>query len=288
MKRLLCATLLCTLCAGLAGCGGTDSTSGESSGLSSDSSAETDLTPEPSFQDSSEEDAADEALPQKNTSDSAESYSDAPEASTDNVIDVYHEIQDFEIIYQEPELPTGCEITALTMVLHYYGFDVDKVTMATEYLPTEPYELWTDSDGELHGPDLRNYFIGAPTDVGYTCGTGAIATAADTYLEDAGSSMHAVSLLGAAPEELYAYVNDDTPVVVWVTIDMADRREAEGWYTDDNTWVDWSTNDHGAVLIGYTDSTVTIADPINGYEIYDKSQFESVYLSRGSQAVILE
>ena len=65
--------------------------------------------------------------PQKNTSDSAESYSDAPEASTDNVIDVYHEIQDFEIIYQEPELPTGCEITALTMVLHYYGFDVDKV-----------------------------------------------------------------------------------------------------------------------------------------------------------------
>ena len=69
---------------------------------------------------------------------------------------------------------------------------------------------------------------------------------------------------------------------------MADRREAEGWYTDDNTWVDWSTNDHGAVLIGYTDSTVTIADPINGYEIYDKSQFESVYLSRGSQAVILE
>ena len=268
----------------------TDSTSasGESSGLSGDSSAETDLTPEPSFQDSSEEDAADEALPQKNTSDSAESYSDAPEASTDNVIDVYHEIQDFEIIYQEPELPTGCEITALTMVLHYYGFDVDKVLWPLSTFPLNPMssgptqtENFTDRISATILSAIRQMW-------GYTCGTGAIATAADTYLEDAGSSMHAVSLLGAAPDDLYAYVNDDTPVVVWVTIDMADRREAEGWYTDDNTWVDWSTNDHGAVLIGYTDSTVTIADPINGYEIYDKSQFESVYLSRGSQAVILE
>ena len=189
MKRLLCATLLCTLCAGLAGCGGTDSTSasGESSGLSSDSSAETDLTPEPSFQDSSEEDAADEALPQKNTSDSAESYSDVPEASTDNVIDVYHEIQDFEIIYQEPELPTGCEITALTMALNYYGYPVDKTVMASEYLPTASADRYYGSDGRLYGTDMNEYFIGDPfTENGIICGTGAIVTAADSYLADQG------------------------------------------------------------------------------------------------------
>ncbi|MFR1214772.1 MAG: C39 family peptidase [Acutalibacteraceae bacterium] len=32
-----------------------------------------------------------------------------------------HQINSFDVIFQMPELPTGCEITALTMVLNYYG-----------------------------------------------------------------------------------------------------------------------------------------------------------------------
>ena len=45
------------------------------------------------------------------------------------------QLTDFEIIEQYPELPTGCEITAMTMVLNYYGYNVDKVTMALDYMP---------------------------------------------------------------------------------------------------------------------------------------------------------
>ena len=290
MKRLLCTALLCSLCVGLSGCGGDSSdsvsdTSGASSSLSvSGSGTESDR------QDSEnpEQDTEDDSDHGSSFSSELPETSD-PEASTDNIIDMYHEIQDFEIIFQEPELPTGCEITAMTMVLHYYGFDVDKVTMATQYLPCMPYETWVGDDGQTHGYDLRNYFVGDPTGSGCTCGTGAITTAADTYLADAGSSMTAVDLTGASPEDLYGYVNDDNPVVVWVTIGMEDRRTPQdGWYTDDGTWVDWSSNDHGAVLIGYTNSTVTIADPLDGYEIFDREQFESVWLSRGSHAVVLE
>ena len=288
MKRIISIALLCSLCAGLAGCGQNADTPSDTSDLSAESSGTSSRESQDTEQDFPDTVSKNPTVTPE-SSESAEPPEEpmaSLEAGAD--IDVYHEIQDFEIIYQEPELPTGCEITALTMVLNHYGFNVDKVTMATEYLPTEPYEIWTDTDGELRGPDLRNYFIGDPTGVGYTCGTGAIASAADAYLEDAGSTMHAVDLTGASPEDLYSYVNDDIPVVVWVTIYMEPRNTAEGWYTDDNTWVDWSTNDHGAVLIGYTDSTVTIADPISGYEIYSKDQFESVFLSRGNQAVILE
>lgn len=46
----------------------------------------------------------------------------------------------------------------------------------------------------------------------------------------------------------------------------------------------WSTQDHGAVLIGYSEETVTIADPISGMMEYDREQFES----RGRQCVILQ
>ena len=45
------------------------------------------------------------------------------------------QIEDFGLILQMPELPTGCEITALTMMLNYYGYTVDKTVMASDYLP---------------------------------------------------------------------------------------------------------------------------------------------------------
>lgn len=41
---------------------------------------------------------------------------------------------DIPFVSQYPELPTGCEITALTTVLNYLGYNVDKLTMADYYL----------------------------------------------------------------------------------------------------------------------------------------------------------
>lgn len=198
-------------------------------------------------------------------------------------------IEDFPMIFQMPQLPTGCEITAMTMVLQYYGYNVDKTTMAAEYLPTVSANRYYGEDGRLYGSDLRKYFVGDPfTQAGYICGTEAILTAANARLQDVGSAMRAVDKSGASPEELYELVSEDTPVVVWVTIGMANRRTPQGWYTQDGAYVDWSTNDHGAVLIGYSQDTVTIADPISGMVEYGRAQFESVFASRSNQCVVLE
>ena len=136
---------------------------------------------------------------------------------------------------------------------------------------------------------MNEYFIGDPfTAGGIICGTGAIVTAADRYLDDQRSPMRALDVTGSSPEELYERVSQGQPVVVWVTISMADRGSTQGWYTEDGEYVDWSTNDHGAVLIGYTETTVTIADPISGRIEYDREQFEKVFESRGNQCVVLE
>lgn len=86
---------------------------------------------------------------------SSEESHDAPQDAPQKTASG-HEIESFEIIYQEPELPTGCEVTALAMILNYYDFDVDKVTLATEYLPC----IITD---DYYGLDMDNYFIGDPT-----------------------------------------------------------------------------------------------------------------------------
>ena len=96
---------------------------------------------------------------------------------------------------------------------------------------------------------------------------------------------HWVQLTG---EELYDLVEEDIPVVVWITISMAPRNELQGWYLDDGSYVEYSTNDHGAVLIGYTEDTVVIADPLAGRMEYSREAFEEVFASRGNQCVILE
>ena len=197
-------------------------------------------------------------------------------------------LTDFEIIEQYPELPTGCEITAMTMVLNYYGYQVNKVTMALDYMPKVQAEFYRSEDGRLMGPDLENFFVGDPTEeTGYICGTGAIVTAANAYLTDVGSDMTAVAMKNAQPEELYDLIDQGTPVVIWCTINMEDRAETDSWYREDGTYMEWSTNDHGAVLIGYDEDTVTVADPIYSRITVSRVQFEKIFAERGGQCVIL-
>ena len=200
-------------------------------------------------------------------------------------------IGDFPVVYQLPELPTGCEITALTMALQYYGLDADKTEMAADYLPTSPStNRYTGSDGRVYGIDLDAYFVGNPfDDSGMICGPAAIVTAANGFLADQGSSLRAADRTGASPEALYALVEQNTPVVVWVTIGMTPRQPARmSWYTETGKYVDWTNNDHCAVLVGYTDSGVWIADPLAGLVEYSKTSFESVFASRGNRCVVLQ
>ena len=170
------------------------------------------------------------------------------------------EIKKFSLIYQEPELPTGCEVTALTMVLNYYGYDVDKVTMATEYLPCLPATFSYGRNGIVYGNDMVNYFVGDPTtEEGYICGAPAIVTAANAYLQSCESSQQAVDGTGEDPETLYELVSEGTPIIFWGTIGMEERQETSGWYTYDGDYMEWSSNDHGLVLVDYQDDMVVIA-----------------------------
>ncbi|MCD8131939.1 MAG: C39 family peptidase [Lachnospiraceae bacterium] len=209
-------------------------------------------------------------------------------ASTSSTPSGSHQISNFEIILQYPELPTGCESVASAMLISYYGFSVDKVDLADNYLPTTAMTFYYDSNGTKIGPDMENYFVGNPHGTGAICGVSAIKTEVNSYLSANGSSLQAIDKTGISLDELYSYIDNDTPVMVWVTIYMANRKTTKGWYTEDGRYMEYASNDHGAVLIGYTDTTVTIADPISGKVTYSRAQFEKVFASRGNIALIIE
>ncbi len=107
-------------------------------------------------------------------------------------------ILDVPIIAQRPELPTGCEITATTMLFNYAGANVNKVTLAYE-MPKHP-----------SNPNLG--FVGSPfLTSGWTVNPPALMNLYRKYLGSA------VDLTGSDMRTLEYYVSRNKPVVVWVS-----------------------------------------------------------------------
>ena len=116
-------------------------------------------------------------------------------------------------ILQLPELPTGCEITTLAMLLDAVGFQVDKVQLAEGYLTCK-------SEGEA---TFQQAFIGSPYDsAGYGCYAPVIVDTARKYLAAQNSGRIVKDLTGAKFEDLLREVASNHPVASWASIDLVD------------------------------------------------------------------
>ena len=184
-------------------------------------------------------------------------------------------------ILQNPELPTGCEITSLTMALNYAGFDVDKLTMADDYLICA--DAYTATFGEA--------FIGSPYDSSsWGCYAPVIKNTANAYLEDQGSDMTALDITGSDFDTLLSCVAAGTPVMIWISIGLTSSIEEKYyWTTEDGKEAVFLSNEHCVLLCGYdlSANTVIVADPLEGLIAYDRSTVQDRYETMYEQAVIL-
>lgn len=194
-----------------------------------------------------------------------------------------------QCILQKPELPTGCESTSLTMVLNFLGYNVSKTEIAETYLP-KSQDFYT-YNGELHGPDFRYTFPGNPfTQNGYGCLAPAIVTTANNYLRmnDSKGKIIVKNISGSSPSQLYKYIDEGTPVIVWATISMQKPEEGDSWITPKGELLTFPSHEHCLVLVGYDESNVTLCDPLEGTVQYPRNLFETRYSQLNSQAVILK
>ncbi len=192
-------------------------------------------------------------------------------------------------IMQRPELPTGCEVTSLTMLLNYYGIYADKVDLSRNYLPkTQFYE----ADGVLYGADFRTSFAGDPeSEYSYGCYAPCIVTAANSYLSAVGAGAAAYDISGTSLESLFDYIDGGSPVLIWITSDgLAATSPTDVWTTPGGYTVQWLRNEHCVVLTGYDlgSGTVNVSDPLYGNTSYDMALLETRYRELGSQCVIIE
>ncbi len=102
------------------------------------------------------------------------------------------------LISQLPELPTGCEITAVTMLLRFKGIVVDKLTVVKE-MP-------------LHKSDPHQGYVGNPYDKsGWTIYPQALQKLIKKYT---GSVQ---DLTGHSLSALEQQLSEEKPVVAWVS-----------------------------------------------------------------------
>ncbi len=190
---------------------------------------------------------------------------------------------DFNILNQYPTLPTGCEVVSLTSVLNHYGYDVSMTTMADEYMPR--------FDGSYYTVSPQDYYLGDPyTKDGFGCFPQCIVKTAHNYFEDKKiDSYYAKDITGCSADELYNYLENDIPVITWVTSGFEEPSVDGTWEVDGETIV-WCNYEHCLVTTGYDkdSQTVTVADDAGGYSYtVSMSKFERVFEGVGSMAVVL-
>lgn len=193
------------------------------------------------------------------------------------------QLKDVPIISQLPNLPTGCEATAATMLLQWAGCNITKEDIANE-LPkgAKPY---TNENGILIGGNPNNEFIGDPfSSSGFGVYHKPIYNIIEKYLPN-----NALDLTGKSFNEIFNSIKNNRPVIVWATIDNKTPRINSTWYDINGNEVVWKTPEHAMVLVGYTKSHVIVNDPLKGEQVYyDLPKFKSNWEYMGKQAVTVK
>lgn len=182
-------------------------------------------------------------------------------------------------ILQNPELPSGCEVTSLAMILNHMGLNTDKCILADKYLPK----------GEIGTVSMKEFFIGDPREeASYGCYAPVIITCATNYIKSCNSDLKVHDFSGAKLSALFTLIADNKPVIVWTTINMLESEPTKTW-TVNGEIVTWYSQEHCVVLIGYDydANTVTVADPLYGIKEYDLTTFTDRYNQMFQQAVCI-
>lgn len=195
---------------------------------------------------------------------------------------------DVPLILQNPELPNGCEATALAMVLTYHGYDADKLSLAYDYIPLEDF---VEEDGRRTGGNPALVYPGDPGGTGYYCLPRVVAGAANRYLSRQSGAAHvARNATGADEDDLKAHIAAGRPVLVWCTVDgEAPRTNPDtAWYlSDTGELYEPYSNLHVVVLSGYDEENFYISDPQGLRESVPIGAFMENYRQMGSRAVTI-
>ena len=196
-------------------------------------------------------------------------------------------LMEVPLILQKPELPNGCEITALTALLNYNGYPIDKVTLSDQFLDKAPFYK---KDNKVYGADPNIAFSGDPKDPGgWFVYAPPTVKAGQAYIDSVSGKHQVVDLTGLTEDEIMKKVSEGYPVGIWATRDLSLANFGYGWYLEaDDTYFAAATNLHCMVIYGFKGDQLYVMDPLEGNQLYDRETFFRSFESLGSRAMIVE
>lgn len=203
-------------------------------------------------------------------------------------IETCGQYQPVEILYQDPELPNGCEVTSLAMIFRSAGCSADKLALYQSYLPKMDF---LQIGGQLYGPNPEEMYAGNAADPqgGWYCFELPILQAANSWLTDQESRLTAQSVTGLEQAEIDRYAQEEVPLMVWVTRDYDMPVYSEfTWKLADGMEYRPYNNLHCVALAGMQGDQYRIADPINGFVMVDKELFWNSFSAMGCRAVMVK
>lgn len=202
-----------------------------------------------------------------------------------SIIEIKKEVMiEADVISQLPELPRGCEVTSLAMLLNYAGVNVDKMTLAKK-IEKDP-SSYQENNGEIYFGNPNDGFVGDM----YTFekpGLGVyhspIKKLAEKYLPN-----RIKDLTGSDFEELKIHLSDRRPVwvIINTTYDELPDSMFETWHTPSGK-IKITYKEHSVLITGYDNQYVYFNDPLTG-EKNQKAPFKNfkrAWEQMGSQAI---
>ncbi|WP_264738827.1 C39 family peptidase [Cytobacillus firmus] len=193
-------------------------------------------------------------------------------------------IIDAPAINQFPELPRGCEVTSLAMLLQHAGIQADKMILAKEIKKNpEPYRI---ENGKIYFGHPNDGFIGdmySFDNPGLGVYHKPVKELAEKYMPDS-----IEDLTGSDFEELKIHLSDSRPV--WVIINTAYKQLSDDFF---QTWhtpsgkIQITYKEHSVLLTGYDQEYMYFNDPLTGEKNKKApiSDFEKAWVQMGRQAI---
>lgn len=188
------------------------------------------------------------------------------------------------IISQLPELPRGCEVTSLTMLLQSAGVAVDKMYLA-KIVKKDSTPYRKEGDKEYFG-NPNSGFVGnmyTLTQPGYGVYHGPIRELAQIYLPET-----IIDITGSDLSTIKYYLNLGSPV--WVITNTLYNElpedKFETWITPTGL-IEITYKLHSVLVTGYDQSYIYFNDPLTNTKnkMAKIADFEAAWVQLGRQAI---
>lgn len=182
-------------------------------------------------------------------------------------------------IQQNPELPNGCEVTSLAMLLNYYHHNVTKMQLSGQVKHVSSFP------GGGYRGNPNSGFVGymSIANAGWCVFHGPLTTLAKRY------DARAVDYSGSSFKQVLIQVSRGKPVVVWTSLKFRPVNDMQTWKTRQGK-VHVTPSSHCVLVTGYDKrkQLIYINDPLGGKnDAVPMLPFEEGYDQQGQQALFI-